>query len=170
MNNTDLLDINAVDDSPLTDRELLVLAARATGVQVVRSRLHDPACKDMLIKAPASHHSDFMGWNPLTDDGDSKRLLVALPSRPRMTITSAGVVIDFDTEGELNGSARVVVAWAEHSGDKDAAVRRAITVAAATYARATMPFNVFILMFPGRFAPERVERARQLVAGREVQS
>lgn len=61
------------------DRELLEAAARAAGIVIKRSRLDDPLQADMLIVANREHHhSAFLGWNPLTDDGDNRRLQVKL--------------------------------------------------------------------------------------------
>jgi hypothetical protein len=62
-----------------TDRQLLESAAKAAGIVVERSRLDDPAHRDMLIQDSArNQHQKFGPWNPLTDDGDALRLAVAL--------------------------------------------------------------------------------------------
>ena len=61
-----------------TDRELLGLAAKAAGILVKRSRLDDPAVADMLVAAIRDGCATFIGWNPLTDDGDALRLAVKL--------------------------------------------------------------------------------------------
>lgn len=55
----------------MTDLELLELAAKAAGIVVIRSRIDDPICRDLLT-------DKFNGWNPLTDDGDALRLAVRL--------------------------------------------------------------------------------------------
>jgi len=61
------------------DRELLELAAKAAGIVVLRSRLNDPACQDMLINDSVRNPHQISGqWNPLTDDGDALRLAVKL--------------------------------------------------------------------------------------------
>jgi hypothetical protein len=63
----------------MTDRELLEAAARAAGMDIIRSRLDDPMQRDMLVrKSPRNVHHDFGAWNPLTDDGDNRRLQVKL--------------------------------------------------------------------------------------------
>lgn len=62
----------------MTDRELLELAAKAAGIVVKRSRLDDPAWKDVLVGATRDGQETFIGWNPLTDDGDALRLGVKL--------------------------------------------------------------------------------------------
>jgi hypothetical protein len=60
-------------------RELLELAAKAAGIEVVRSRLDDPMHHDLLIKGTSRNISHDIGpWNPLTDDGDALRLVVKL--------------------------------------------------------------------------------------------
>lgn len=64
----------------MNDRELLELAAKAAGIEVKRSRLDDPGEKDLLIFAnrPNIENSIYVGWNPLTDDGDALRLVIRL--------------------------------------------------------------------------------------------
>ena len=57
----------------MSDRELLELAARAAGVP-----------KEVVGAAAGSHwiesnRSMHLQWNPLTDDGDTLRMLVAVP-------------------------------------------------------------------------------------------
>ncbi|MFN7883092.1 MAG: hypothetical protein ACK5PF_08785 [bacterium] len=63
----------------MSDRELLELAAKAAGIEVMRSRLDDPMQQDMLVRQSArnAHHNNGP-WNPLTDDGDALRLAVKL--------------------------------------------------------------------------------------------
>lgn len=62
----------------MTDRELLELAAKAAGITVVRSRLHDRLQGDLLVEASPEGGQSHIGWNPLTDDGDAFRLAVQL--------------------------------------------------------------------------------------------
>lgn len=63
----------------MTDKELLELAAKAAGIDVIRSRLDDPANMDMLISNSKRNIGQIAGaWNPLTDDGDAFRLAVKL--------------------------------------------------------------------------------------------
>ena len=63
----------------MTDRELLEFAAKAAGINVVRSRLDDPMSGDFLVNASARNPHQVSGpWNPLTDDGDAMRLMVKL--------------------------------------------------------------------------------------------
>jgi len=66
-------------DTRSGDRELLELAANAAGINVIRCRLSDPGCLDMLIANSARNPYQVAGpWNPLTDDGDALRLAVKL--------------------------------------------------------------------------------------------
>jgi len=51
-----------------SDRELLELAAKAAGIEVVRAEI-----KGLWIAGGMGRH-----WNPLTDDGDALRLAVKL--------------------------------------------------------------------------------------------
>jgi hypothetical protein len=77
----------------MTDRELLELAAKAAGVVVVRSRLDDPACRDMLVENSVRNpHQKFGPWGPLTDDGDALRLAVKLQLTVGNEHINAGVV------------------------------------------------------------------------------
>ena len=63
----------------MTDRELLEAAAGASGIEIIRSRLDDPLQRDMLVRKSARNpHHDHGPWNPRDDDGDSRRLAVAL--------------------------------------------------------------------------------------------
>ena len=63
----------------MNDRELLELAAKAAGVALMRSRLNDPAFRDMLVRDSVRNPAQLAGsWNPLTDDGDALRLAVKL--------------------------------------------------------------------------------------------
>lgn len=63
----------------MTDKELLELAAKASGVVVARSRLDDPICNDMLVAESVRNPYQKVGsWNPLIDDGDALRLAVKL--------------------------------------------------------------------------------------------
>ena len=57
----------------LTDRELLELAAKAAGLSL--SHCDDSVWDD--------ERADYVGWNPLTDDGDALRLAVKLRLEPR---------------------------------------------------------------------------------------
>jgi hypothetical protein len=91
----------------MTDKELLELAAKAAGLEVVTPT---------MLK--------YGQWNPLTDDGDALRLAVKL---------DMSVDVDFyesSSYAYASDSPRVwaVEVWRD---DKCAATRRAITRAAA---------------------------------------
>ena len=69
----------------MTDRELLELAAKAAGYKKYYSHYLG---RDSFVTYEEAYYSDVkkcqvvgektMNWNPLTDDGDSRRLQVAL--------------------------------------------------------------------------------------------
>lgn len=60
-----------------SEKELLELAAKAAGIVILRSRLDNPICQDMLL-ADKTDDGHAIGWNPLEDDGDALRLAVKL--------------------------------------------------------------------------------------------
>ena len=118
------------------DREMLEMAAKAAGIAVVRSRLHDPACQDFLIRGSVRNPSQDLGpWNPLADDGDALRLAVKLyigvrPHGPDHW-QQPNVAVALWDFGDKSG--RVTV---EHGDDPQRATRRAITRAAAAIGEA----------------------------------
>ena len=115
----------------MNDHELLKLAAKAAGIELVEL----DECQDVL--------SDGTAWNPLTDDGDALRLAVKLG-------------IDVDQSGQIGVDSEpytaVVCHWRyrrkessidlwtsigqKHEGDPYAATRRAIVRAAAEIGKA----------------------------------
>jgi hypothetical protein len=115
----------------MTDRELMELAAKAAGVVIIRSRLDDPMCADMLIEAgPIVSDQRLIGWNPLTDDGDALRLAVQLE-----------LSIDFakwDNTVFYGVDKFVQEEW--HNSSSYAATRRAIVRAAAEIGKNTELF------------------------------
>jgi len=120
----------------MTDRELLELAAKAAGIVVVRSRLHDPLNRDMLVKK--SHHNkgqEHGGWNPLADDGDALRLYTRLPFH-ELYVSEIGATVSW-RRGDGSGHGYKCDEYAdEHAGDINAATRRAIVRAAAAIGKA----------------------------------
>lgn len=108
----------------MTDRELLELAAKAAGLEIQRSRLDDPMCRDLLMNgdSPRNAGQSAFPWNPLTDDGDALRLAVKLKLLIHVTDYSAF-------------ARRADRAWlgceARLHGGIEAATRRAIVRAAA---------------------------------------
>jgi len=92
-----------------TDRELLELAAKASG-ELTASWYGNDAYFDGVLSR----------WNPLNDDGDALRLAVKL-----------GILVDvtaFSVTAIVNGA---ISAKEKHNGDPYASTRRAITRAAA---------------------------------------
>ena len=107
----------------MSDRELLKDAAKAAGLSLSN-------CDDSVWD---EERADFVGWNPLTDDGDALRLAVKL-----------GMCVDTDWNGGANaGNANIDFSdpeygYQEGQGKNDpyAATRRAIVRAAAEIGRA----------------------------------
>lgn len=106
-----------------TDRELLELAAKASGMEVGPVRggwVYDKSW------GMAAYEGGHPAWNPLTDDGDALRLAVKL-----------GIGLAF-----LNGLLVVTSTDRRHEDARDfgddllAATRRAIVMAAAEIGRA----------------------------------
>jgi hypothetical protein len=91
----------------MTDRELLELAAKAAGMEVI----HDAADRGLWI------HGVEDEWNPITDDGDALRLAVKLGMFMRQLVRE--------------------IPRSEYVADPYAATRRAITRAAAEIGRTT---------------------------------
>lgn len=105
----------------MTDRELLENAAKAAGIDVVRSRLHDPLQRDLLIaNSVRNPEQKNCGWNPLTDDGDALRLAVKLRFE-----------IDIDYIGTAVRTPKGQKVIVTDEPDATAATRRAIVRAAA---------------------------------------
>lgn len=96
-----------------TDRELLELAAKAAGIEIVGWYENDS-----IIYAGVEPGA----WNPLTDDGDALRLAVQLHISIRH-LRRPGVVIAASAVG------------IGYKDDRFAATRRAIVLAAAKGAK-----------------------------------
>lgn len=103
------------------DLELLELAAKAAGIEIIRSRLDDPLNLDMLISKSARNVGQLSGsWNPLTDDGDALRLAVTI--KAKITIGNAIIMVEVISRPDVGQT------FTENPG---AATRRAIVRAAA---------------------------------------
>ena len=109
----------------MTDRDLLELAAKAAGLSL--SHCDDSVWDD--------ERADYVGWNPLTDDGDALRLAVNLG----LLISPSAYKPGENAYGFVN------VAWygqkvgfepEKFTDDPFAATRRAIVRAAAEIGRA----------------------------------
>lgn len=107
----------------MTDRELLELAAKAAGVEV-HPTVEGKDC--LAIIDPSGYWgNEHRYWNPLTDDGDAVRLLVA-----------CSLDISFQEDGVYASGFDVqnhqLFEW---HNDESAATRRAIVRAAAEIGR-----------------------------------
>lgn len=99
-----------------SDKELLELAAKAAGIVILRSRLDNPICQDMLL-ADKTDDGHAIGWNPLEDDGDALRVARAV-----------GMTIYFDSEnqfctmehGAINGTCAFWGEYGDHSNMREA--------------------------------------------------
>ena len=108
-----------------SDRELLELAARAAGILLcgyswIGENEDDEEC-EILEAAFVKHHQKqelASKWNPLTDDGDAFRLMVAL----RLWRDDPDICCVERVE--------------DHNGDELSATRRAIVRAAAAIGEA----------------------------------
>jgi len=111
----------------MTDRELLELAAKATGIKALWSP--DGLLRDCTNGHPAQNIYSAPPWNPLTDDGDALRLAVKLQ-------------IDMEFYVENGSTSAVLVEYCDYrcnigrdevepKGDIYLATRRAIVHAAA---------------------------------------
>jgi hypothetical protein len=115
----------------MNDLELLVMAAKAAGIQHVDYENVDyDGCAGLVIVGEHGQH--LHGWNPLADDGDALRLALKL-----------SLNIEFDCypprSGDLHRKAFRVRAWAfcwvkeefDDENSKIISVRRCIVRAAA---------------------------------------
>ncbi len=112
----------------MTDKELLELAAKASGIEVWFPRMNGGANKDgtriILTPCHTEKEGEIVEWNPLTDDGDALRLAVKL-----------GLAISIDIV-EKQTHAHHEHTWKAQAEDWEdqgpcAATRRAIVRAAA---------------------------------------
>ncbi len=102
-----------------SDRELLELAAKAAGIELVG--FEESGTHFAALVAP----SGYVRWNPLSDDGDAFRLMVKL-------------WMDFTISGRASAVTQIH-GMRPHAaycnGDSNAASRRAIVRAAAELGR-----------------------------------
>lgn len=113
----------------MTDKELLELAAKAYGIELLFPTIGD------LSPRIGGTGGNLCLWNPLTDDGDALRLAVKL-----------NIELRFHLAGDVPGVTATCVAdrrlpiprepWTPEQGDKPAATRRAIVRAAAAIGEA----------------------------------
>lgn len=106
----------------MTDRELLELAAKAAGIDLSAGfslRLN------AFYVEPKEETGAYVGWNPLTDDGDALRLAVNLRLEPRFLDLDHPVGPPRVTFHNVSGLVELA------GNDLMAATRRAIVRAAA---------------------------------------
>ena len=109
----------------MTDRDLLELAAKAAGLSL--SHCDDSVWDD--------ERADYVGWNPLTDDGDALRLAVKLRMCVLVKTFPHAVVLEV-YNGETQSSRETLADVRFDAGNPFAATRRAIVRAAAEIGRA----------------------------------
>ena len=104
----------------MTDRELLELAAKAAGIEIIR--VTDTGMP--LIHGKDGNGKHWDSWNPLTDDGDALRLAVKLG-------IGQGVLLSLCASGPAVEAVGTESCWEQWGADPYAATRRAIVRAAA---------------------------------------
>ena len=110
----------------MTDKELLVLAAKAAGIEIVDGE-HGEIVR-VYYTDPNNGLSRFTNWNPLTDDGDALRLAVKLEMDIDVCFAS-------ESTWTMSGYDDGCGISEQHNGDPYAATRRAIVRAAAELGR-----------------------------------
>ena len=115
----------------MTDKELLELAAKASGIKLEFRRLlwtegtDYPCYEDTKSVCEAPRYIPVIRWNPLVDDGDAFRLMVALDIDIRF----------YRKHVDANCDSRAGSIFKEHGKDRAAATRNAIVRAAAEIGR-----------------------------------
>lgn len=122
----------------MKDRELLELAASAVGYDISHSMnterlMLTPSVDALLVRKDGKLVTT--GWNPLIDDGDAFRLAVAL----NLSVFTPSAIDDFAVasieDGVLTDDGDTWIQEWVKGGDKEAATRRAIVIAAAEIAK-----------------------------------
>jgi hypothetical protein len=113
----------------MTNKELLELAAKASGIEGRYASLDEFPDWMTVHDGEGVYYTSSQAWNPLTDDGDALRLAVKLGM---MVDVGSGGFCTADVE-ELESSVNEVV-----TPDPYAATRRAIVRAAAEIGKATV--------------------------------
>ena len=108
----------------MTDRELLVAAAKAAGYNVSANHY------GVLLRYKNEQGLEFCAWNPITNDGDALRLAVKLGIRVYLDDKHVGAEYH-NARAEVLGFPLVVESMRL---DPYAATRRAIVRAAAAMA------------------------------------
>ena len=115
------------------------------------------AAAELDVHAPATPAG--VQPTPVGDDGDAFRLAVKLGLHVQAGKHASMV------SGECGGKIELA---SDHDGDPYTAARRAITRAAAEVGKGMLSYDEFVLMFPGRFESEEVERAAAAI-GQDTQ-
>lgn len=102
-----------------TDRELLIFAARALGRELVWER--DRFSGNGFCRFASCAEK----WNPLHDDGDALRLLIAL------SISISPVQMGGAVSAKTKCGQWLHIPYAHHANDRPKAARAAIVIAAA---------------------------------------
>ena len=108
----------------MTDRELLELAAKAAGIEIVFGN-YDRDCYANITEEQAKSFGNYetgFEWNPLTDDGDALRLAVKL-----------GLVVDCSRPSAGEPYKHHAI-WLDELMSNEELTRRAIVRAAAEIA------------------------------------
>ena len=103
----------------MSDRELLEMAAKAAGFDVM------PGVNGWCIRCDTMD-----SWNPLADDGDALRLAVKIGISKTLLLEVGCVGVDCEFQRGNDQAS-----WS-HDGDPYAATRRAIVLAAAEIGKA----------------------------------
>ena len=119
----------------MTDRELVVKAAKSIGMVVNDWVEMCPEGWYAVLGVPRADNVPPMLWNPLVSDGDAFRLAVKLGVDLQNMVLPTGNSRPTNSEGRgvafpVNGSYERIVEWYTDE-DAVAATRRAITRAAA---------------------------------------
>lgn len=119
----------------MTDKELLMYAAKAAGLQFDDGRAIDPM---HFIARPigSTSHEDWDLWNPLVRDRDALRLVVKLNLALTVECENSGsVTVEWDIKDSGDWTYSVTID-APINGDDYAATRLAIVTAAAEIGKA----------------------------------
>ena len=120
----------------MTDKELLELAAKAAGIELKINKVTpcyhgEPNFESLRRTHSLGRKSDWIVWNPLTDDGDALRLAVKL----NLDITHSWSIVNGDDNYPMasvhvsrNGENFI---YELKESDPYAATRRAVVRAAA---------------------------------------
>ncbi|KGC12919.1 hypothetical protein DM48_324 [Burkholderia gladioli] len=115
----------------MNDRELLELAAKAAGLDLRWNEFWKGMYRLSADKVKGEHWDANSLWNPLADDGDALRLAVKLNLIVGAYGSYASVGETYDKQKLAPDVAEFICWHHETRGDQCAALRRAITRAAA---------------------------------------